>query len=48
MKRKSEQGSAVRIAQNYIEQFFADKLVLFTDGSKDPETELLFSFYNVQ
>lgn len=38
LREKAQQGSAGTIVQNYIDQHFADKVLVFTDGSKDPET----------
>ena len=38
MKIKSKLLSVGRVAEMYIEQHFGDKLLVYTDGSKDPES----------
>lgn len=38
LRKESEQRSAGNIVHHYIEQHFADKLMIFIDDLKDPET----------
>lgn len=38
IKKECKQTNTGRIAERYIEQYYTDKLIVFTDGSKDPET----------
>lgn len=38
LKKKSEQSVTGIIVQEYIERNYANRVVIFTDGSKEPET----------
>lgn len=38
LKEKSGKHPIWHIVQNYFDQHFSDSVVIFTDGSKDPDT----------
>ena len=38
LKKNNKQVPAGRVAESYLEQHFSDKILIFTDGSKDPDT----------
>ncbi|XP_061925778.1 uncharacterized protein LOC133664840 [Entelurus aequoreus] len=38
LKKRNRQASAGGVAEGYLEKHFSDKTLIFTDGSKDPDT----------
>ena len=48
LKKKTRQGDIGVMVQTYIEQNYANRIVIYTDGSKEPENGLQCTFLSLK